>query len=288
MAKLVRRTISRRTVETLPVGEREIVYWDSELPGFGVRVYPTGSKTYLAQTRTNGKSRRFGLGRHGIVSVDQARREAARIIAGVKSGGEPRAKSNGASRKNAGPTVREAAKRYLREHAEVRCKPTTVHQLRGVIDRYLVPALGDQCLGEIGHDEVASLHYRLRDKPSAANSAVRVLSRLYRMAGLWGLELENGDPCRFVHKFQEHPRERFLTEGEFQLLGRVLEEFEKEGGIHLSSVAAFRLLMLTGYRCSEVLTLRWGMWTWQSGRFIFGMQKPVPGLWRYRHRRVKC
>ena len=89
MAKLDRQTISRRTVEALPVGGREAVYWDTELSGFGVRVYPSGSKVYLVQTRAGGKSRRMTVGRHGLISAERARLKAARLIADIKAGNEP-------------------------------------------------------------------------------------------------------------------------------------------------------------------------------------------------------
>ena len=89
MARLNSGTISRRTVEGLPMGERETVFWDRELSGFGVRVYPSGSKVYLVQTRAGGKSRRVTIGRHGLLSAEQARRKAAAVIAGIKAGEEP-------------------------------------------------------------------------------------------------------------------------------------------------------------------------------------------------------
>ena len=81
MARLNSGTISRRTVEGLPVGEQEAVFWDRELLGFGVRVYPSGSKVYLVQTRAGGKSRRVTIGRHGLLTPEQARRKAAMLIA---------------------------------------------------------------------------------------------------------------------------------------------------------------------------------------------------------------
>ena len=89
MARLNSGTISRRTVEGLPMGERETVFWDRALSGFGVRVYPSGSKVYLVQTRAGGKSRRVTIGRHGLLSAEQARRKAAAVIAGIKAGEEP-------------------------------------------------------------------------------------------------------------------------------------------------------------------------------------------------------
>lgn len=256
MAKLERQTISKRTVEALPVGEREAVFWDTELSGFGVRVYPSGSKVYLAQTRAGGKSRRMTVGRHGLISAEQARRKAARIIADIKAGNEPEA-ANGAARGDTGPTVAEVAERYMTEHVAVRCKPATARDCRYMLDRYLLPALGDASLGQIGRDRVAALQYSLHATPFMANRVVGMLSRLFNKAELWGVAPEGGNPCRFIRKYKEPPRERFLSEEEFRRLGRVLCEVEAEGRVLPSMVAAFRLLMLTGCRRGEILTLRW-------------------------------
>ena len=256
MTKLDRQTISKRTVEALPVGDREAVYWDSKLSGFGVRVYPSGSKVYLVQTRSGGKSRRLTIGRHGLITADQARRKAARIIADIKAGHDPVA-GNGGLRRDAGPTVAEVAERYMREHVAVRCKPATARGCRYTLDRHLLPALGDTRLGEIGRERVAALQYSLHETPFMANQVVDLLSRLFNMAELWGVAPEGGNPCRFIRKYKEPPRERFLTEEEFRRLGRVLGEVEAEGKVQPNAVAAFRLLMLTGCRKSEILTLRW-------------------------------
>ena len=256
MAKLKRATISKRTVEALPVGERETVFWDRELSGFGVRVYPTGAKVYLVQTRSRGKSRRVTVGRHGLLTAEQARRKAAELIAGIKAGQEP-ARAGPASPAAAGPTVAEVAERYMREHVAVRCKPKTESGYRDVLDRLLIPELGSLRLGEIGRARVEALHYRLHRTPAAANQAVVLLSRLFTMAEAWGLAPEGGNPCRFVKKYPRRSRERFLSEPEFRRLGRVLTELEAEGKVSASAVAALRLLMLTGCRRNEILTLRW-------------------------------
>ena len=73
MAKLNRRSISRRTVEALKV-EKDTVFWDRDLPGFGIRVYTSGTKMYVVQSRTKGKSVRVTVGRHGVISADELRR----------------------------------------------------------------------------------------------------------------------------------------------------------------------------------------------------------------------
>ena len=256
MAKLSKRTISRRTVESLPAGERETVFWDRELSGFGVRVYPSGSKIYVIQTRAGGKSRRLTVGRHGLISAEQARRKAAQIIADIKAGNEP-GLVNGASRRDAGPTVAKVAERFMREHVAVRCKPTTARNCRTIFDRHLLPVLGNVRLGEIGRERVATLQYSLHETPVMANKVVDMLSRLFNMAELWDVAPDGGNPCRFVRKYKEHPRERFLSEEEFRRLGRVLDEVKAEGRYLPGIVAALRLLMLTGCRRNEILTLRW-------------------------------
>jgi len=73
MAKLNSGTISGRTVDALPVGDRETVFWDRDMAGFGVRVYPSGAKVYLVQVRVGGKTKRVTIGRHGLVSAEDAR-----------------------------------------------------------------------------------------------------------------------------------------------------------------------------------------------------------------------
>ena len=254
MARLNSGTISRRTVEALPVGEHEAVFWDRELSGFGVRVYPSGSKVYLVQTRARGKSRRVTIGRHGLLTAEQARRKAAVLIADIKSGEEP---VLAASPSANGPTLAEVGERYLRGHVTVRCKPTTARAYRHALNRFLLPVFGSLPLGAIGRDQVASLHYRLHKTPTMANQVVDTLSRLFVMAEAWGLEPEGGNPCRFVKKYRNRSCERFLSEQEFRRLGRVLSELETEGKMSACGIAAFRLLMLTGCRHNEILTLRW-------------------------------
>ena len=254
MARLNGTTISRRTVEALPVGEREVVFWDHELSGFGVRVYPSGTKVYMVQTRSGGKSRRVTIGRHGVLSAEQARRKAAQVIASIKSGEEP---ARPQSPPDAGPTIAEVAERYMKEHVTVRCKPSTARACRYTLDRYLLPVFGARQLGSIGREEVAALQYRLHKTPIMSNRVIDMLSRLFNTAEAWGIAPEGGNPCRFVQKYKERSCERFLSEEEFRRLGCVLDEMETAGKVSASAVAAIRLLMLTGCRRGEILTLRW-------------------------------
>ena len=248
--------ISRRTVEALKV-EKDTVFWDSELSGFGVRVYPSGSKYYVVQTRAGGRAaKRMTVGRHGVITAEEARRRAALIIARIKAGEEPVPEPI-AARLAEGPTVAELARRYLEEHVAVRCKPKTAKDCRLVVGKHILPALGKMPALAVGHPHVTKLHHMLRDKPVMANRVVDTLSRIYNAAEDKGLIPEASNPCRLVVKNRERPRERFLTDVELRRLGRVLDEAEVCKGVSVHAVAAIRLLLLTGCRKGEILSLRW-------------------------------
>ena len=160
------RTLSNRAVNAVKV-EKDTVFWDRHLTGFGVRVYPTGGKVYIAQARGPEGPKRLTVGRHGVLGAEQARRRAAGIIARIKAGESPVAEPAAASA--SGPTVAEVAKRYLDEHVAVRYKPGSATLAGGVVNRYIVPEFGKKRMIEVERSEVLALHQRLCKAPSAAN-----------------------------------------------------------------------------------------------------------------------
>ena len=109
----------------------------------------------------------------------------------------------------------------------------------------------------VERERIVAFHARLSGVPYAANRAVAVLSRMYRMATSWGMVPDGTNPCRGVCKFPTRPRERFLTDTEFRRLGAVLDRAAAAGGVSVHAVAAIRLLLLTGCRKSEILSVRW-------------------------------
>ena len=251
MAKLQYRTISKRTVDGLSVEDKDTVFWDRELPGFGVRVYPTGSKVYVVQCRTHGKSKRVTLGRHGVISADQARRKAALTIARIKGGEPPEPEFSD------GVTVAVLAERYLREHVAIHCKASSGKLYQRALERFILPAYGHMGVEEVRREEVSELHYKLREIPYQANRVLEIESKIFNLAELWGLRREGCNPCRFVSKYKERQRERFLSEEEFRGLGEVLKGMEAEGSVSAYAAGAIRLLMLTGCRRNEIVKLRW-------------------------------
>ncbi len=245
-------TLTNRAVNALSI-EKDTVFWDRKLMGFGVRVYPSGGKVYLAQARGPSGQKRVGLGRHGVLNADDARRQAALIVARIRAGEPmepPRANTGGV-------TVAAAAKRYLEDYVAVRLKPRSAKTIGSVVKRHIVPALGRKAMCQVRRQDVLKLHRRLRGKPAQANRAVQTLSRIYGLAEGWGLVPEGRNPCGGIMLYPKRRRERFLTDQEFDRLGAALTEAETKGGASTEVIAAIRLLMLTGCRKNEILSLRW-------------------------------
>ena len=136
--------------------------------GFGVRVYPTGGKVYIAQAREPDGPKRMTVGRHDVLHADQARQRAALIIARIIKAGEEPVPLPLAARVNGGPTVADLAARYLEEHFEVKLKPNTQRQVRGVLRRHVLPALGKRPLVAIDRAQVVDLQQKLCDRPTSS------------------------------------------------------------------------------------------------------------------------
>ncbi len=254
--KLEKTRISRRTVESLRV-EKDTVFWDSELAGFGVRAYPSGSRYYIVQARERGKpAKRVTVGRHGVLTADEARRRAARIITRIKAGEDPSPEPESA-RDADSPTVREIAERWMEQHVNTHCKEKTRVMYRLIVDRHILPALGRSSALGVTHAVVVDFHHSLRSTPTMANHSVRVLSRMWSAAEARGELPEGRNPCRRVSGYRENRRERFLSEAEFKRLGEALADWRNIGGVSAYAVAAIRLLLLTGCRKNEILELEW-------------------------------
>jgi len=241
--------LTKRAVDALAVEEKDAVFWDRELAGFGVRVYPTGRKVYVVQSRGPGGPKRKALGRHGEISCEEARKSAAALIDGIKRGEVPAP--------DAQLTVAELAERFMRVHVSAHCKPATAASYGSTLEKHVVPSLGGKGIGEVTGGDVMAVHHRMRETPMAADIAVDVLSRMYVLAEAWGLATPGNNPCRAVRRYRRRPRERFLTPDEFRRLGRAMREVEAEGSARPETLLALRLLMLTGCRKSEILELRW-------------------------------
>ena len=246
--------LTKRSVEAIRPTETDAVFWDGDLTGFGIRVRASGRKTYVVQTRVRGKLRWFTIGRHGLVTADQARAQALQILASAAQGIDPREAEATASQDKAPPTVTDLGRRFIEEYVPSHCKPNTQAHYRRMVERFIIPAMGKQPVTELRRRDIAEFHHGMRGTPYQANRALGVISKMFTLAEIWGWRAEGTNPCRHVKPYRERRRERFLSEEETARLSEVLRRAEREMP---SAVAAFRLLLLTGCRMSEIQTLRW-------------------------------
>ena len=281
--------LSGRAVDSLSVEESDRIFWDRELAGFGVRVYPSGRKVYVVQSRARGGPKRVTLGTHGELTATQARKRAAQVIDRIKGGGDPIPPPA-----QAGATIADLAERYLSAHVAQNCNAHTAGIYRGSLENHILPALGMMPLAMVETAHVAALHYRLRETPRAANRALSVLSKMFSLAAAWGLVPDGTNPCRGVRKYKEKKRERFLTRDEYRRLGMALVQAEAEaeagieGAVSPYAIAALRLLMLTGCRLNEILTLRWDDIDRTAGEFGCATARPARAWCRSRPRQRPC
>lgn len=246
--------LTKRIVDAAEIRASEYFIWDDDIPGLGLRVLPSGRKGYVVQYRAGRRSRRMSLGPSTVVTCEQARTRAIGIIAAARNGEDPAAERD-AGRKAI--TVKELAERFDREHISLRVKPSTAKEYRRNLDRFILPALGRLTVTGITRADVAKFHHDLRHIPYQANRCLEVISKMFSLAELWGLRPDGSNPRKHIKKYPEEKRERFLSAAELRRLGEVLREMEVERVELPSAILAARLLILTGCRLNEIMTLKW-------------------------------
>jgi integrase len=275
------RRITKRLVDSLKPTGKDYFVWDDLLPGFGLRVQPTGAKSYVVKYRAGSgrgaPTRRVTLGKVGTISPDEARGLARKTLGAVAHGIDPAAVKAAERRAS---TLRELADLFLAEHVEAKRKPATATRYRSLLDRIVLPALGSRKAEQVTPFDLAKLHAKMRDRPFQANRMLEVVSSLYSFAGKRKIMPLGFNPARAIEQYPEKPRERYLSTDELSCLGDAVREAETVGlfyeidetkptakyapkeahrrtkiGPH--AAAAIRLLILTGARLREILHLRW-------------------------------
>jgi integrase len=287
------KRLTSASVEAMRPGE---VAWDRDVRGFGVRCRAR-DRVYLVKTRIAGRQRVLTIGRHGrgAWGAESARREAQRLLGLIRDGKDPATERDEAK---AAPSLADLARRYLAEYAEPHKKPRTRAEDARLLRLHILPALGERKARDIGKADAARFHAAMRATPIAANRALALLSGMMGWAEKVGERPDRSNPCRHVERFPEKPRERLLTAPELARLGEALDHAaegwtadakaawrenctaqaeaegiaaagraswianrhpRRDGAEDWRAIAALRLLIFTGARLSEILTLRW---TW--------------------------
>lgn len=247
--------LTKRVIDKLEARDKDYIIFDSELPGFGIRVMPSGKCFFLIQYRRHGRTRRVMIGQFGPVTAEIARREAIRMLGNVRGNdGDPAAVRD---RERQSATVKELGDRFLKEHVATRCKPTTQAEYKRAVELFINPFFGNQRARTVSSADVSELHGAHAHIPYQANRTLGVLSKMMNLAETWGIRDKHTNPCEDIARYPEHKRERFLSAKEMKRLGEVLTQFEADGSESSYAVAAFRLLLLTGCRLREIQTLKW-------------------------------
>ena len=228
----------------------EYTLWDGAIAHFGLRVHPSGVKSFIVQTRVAGRMRKLTLGRYPEMGIEKARREAAAVLARLWAG-----EAVAPERKARAPLFRNFAARY-RERRRSRWKTSSLETFDSYLRNRLMPHFGRVRLDAIDHARVSAwFDAASAEKPGAANRAFDILRAMLGAARQWDeLAAHVPDACANIAKNPRRPVARFLDREELQRLGAALD---RHAGQHPWPVAALRLLTLTGARLSEVLNLRW-------------------------------
>lgn len=241
--------LTARTVESLklPPPKQQIDYWDDSLPGFGVRVSYSGTKTWIVMYRYNSRLRRHSFAKVAEVDLVDARRIARKKLAAVDDGHDPAADKQADRRAK---TFAELAAEYLERHAKPLKK--SWRQDERVINKELLPRWKHVKPADISRGDVRALIESIVDRGASiqANRVLALVRKVFNFA--LGREWVDQNPCSQVKPMgKEVRRDRVLSPDEVRRVWAALDN--EEPPIR----AAFRLRLMTAQRGGEVLQMRW-------------------------------
>lgn len=246
---LTKRLIDKATYAgKLPTGWD--VRWDDEVPGFGVRIYPTGEKAFILRYRFNGRKRFLTIGQYGILTLDQARSMARSNLVEVLQGKDP---IETKKTKTQGEKVSDLCTIYMERHAKVHKKTWDTDQSR--INRHILPAWRNFPIASIKRSDIVLMHTKIGNQngPYEANRVVELLSKMFELATRWGFLPEGStNPARGIDIFKEKKRDRWVRPDELPRLAAAIAQEQ-----NLYARAAIWLYLLTGVRKSELLKAKW-------------------------------
>ena len=234
---------------------------DRELKGFGVRVLPSGAKRYFIHSQHNGRRvwKTFGS-----TSVDEARDQARTLLVSIRT------ESDDETAVAPDTPFEIVADEVLRRYAR-NWKASTLHVNQSYYRNQILPWFGGRPIGSIDACDVRQWYASLHETPVAADRSAPILSVIMRQAEVYGYRPEGTNPCVGIKRYRRQGRERFLSTAEVGRLGEVLTRHEDD---HPQAVAIIRLLLLTGCRKSEIISLRWSYY--REGKLFLPDSKVGP------------
>ncbi len=261
-----RRKLTDDAVAGLRPRAREYAVWDKSAPGLGVRVRPSGGKTWVLLEHAGGRSRRVSLGPVSTRTVEQARRECHERRASPETDKPVRPAP-------AAPLFREFVEGPWKEAIFGRCKPATRKSYACLLDTRLLPAFGATPLERITPAQVRRWFDAFScAAPGNANNALKLLRSIFNFA--IARSLLDSNPAQGIAPNRRPPMTRFLSREEIARLHAVLDEEAKRGERFRPQADIVRLLLLTGCRRGEIAGLRWS--EVQGGALMLADSKTGP------------
>ena len=256
--------LDERRVDRLRTRKSAYDVRDRELKGFGVRVLPSGAKRYFIHSQHQGRRVWKIVGQVGSIDADEARARARTLLAAIRERGN---EEDAAPSDTAFETVGdEVFRRYARNW-----KPSTLKVNRGYYRNQILPWFRGRPIGDITARDVRRWFASLHETPVAADRSAPVLSVIMRQAEVYGYRPKGTNPCTGIKRYRRQGRERFLSTAEIRRLGEVLVRHEAD---HPQAVAIVRLLLLTGCRTGEIVTLQWTFY--REGKLFLPDSKTGP------------
>ena len=220
---------------------------DTDLKGFGIRILPSGKKSYFLQTQYEGRRRWTKISDADAMSEAEARLQARSLLAGIRKGQKC---APDLPAEMAFEAVADEVFAYYRRH----WKPRTLAVNLNYYENNILPWFKGRPIAGITRPEVLEWFESLHAKPASANRSLPVLSVILRQAEVYGYRPEDSNPCRDIKRYRRRARERFLSPDEIRRVVEVLNRYDETRPFQ---VAVIRLLLLTGCRKGELLTLKW-------------------------------
>ena len=237
---------------------------DAELKGYGVRIMPSGTKRYFIHSQHRGHRVWKIVGDAAVISEAEARARARTMLAALRDDRDIEAEVSGDALFET--VAEEVFTRYGR-----RWKPRTLAVNRRYLQNQILPFFAGRPVAEIDREEVQRWFRSLHATPAAANRSAPILSVIMQQAEAWGYRPDGGNPCKNIRRYRQKRSERFLSPEEYRRLGMALDGHEARQPFR---VAALRLLLLTGCRKSEIVTLEWRFY--RDGRLYLADSKTGP------------